>query len=207
MVVKKVLFCLSIAFFSLTSCMQDQPVLPEGVEIIENLPSDRWQEFKALRLKAATESSHAIGVTVADVMARDDADYRALLDKASKGESAWMIFAQNEEGLIAMAGALCVMNHLSTMRHVVKLISVYTNTRYRKKGVMSKMMHALLSRLKSSGITQVQVWVTQENENAIKLYEKLGFIKCGKLSNFIRIDDVFYNAYIMEKTLKAESSI
>ena len=93
------------------------------------------------------------------------------------------------------------MSHLSTMRHVANIISVYTAIEYRRKGIASKLMETLLPKLKDSGITQAQVWVTSTEERAIKLYEKIGFAQCGKLSNDIRVGSVYYDSVIMEKTL------
>ncbi len=198
--VRKLLILFVVAS-NLLLCMQ-QESSAEKIQII-TLPSDRWSEFKELRLKAATESPQDIGVTIADVMNRDDADYKTLLDKALISEGAWMVFAEVEGELVAMAGALCVMNHLSTMQHVVKLISVYTVPQFRKKSIATKLIKKLILQLENSGITQVQVWVIQENDSAIKLYEKLGFSKCGILSNFICVNGIFYNAYIMEHSLSA----
>ena len=204
---KKVLFCLSITLFSLTFCMQERTVLPDGVEVIEKLPSDRWQEFRTLRIKAAVMAPQAIGATVADETVREDDGYRKLLEKSLKGEGAWMVFAQREKDLIAMAGALCTMSHLSTMRHTAKIISVYTDPGFRRHGIASKLIETLLVKLKNSQITQAQVWVTSTEKKAIGLYEKLGFTQCGKFSNDICVDGVLYDSVLMEKTLKAESSI
>jgi RimJ/RimL family protein N-acetyltransferase len=44
---------------------------------------------------------------------------------------------------------------------------------------------------------KIDLLVNEENERAIKLYEKYGFVKEGLLSRDIQIDGVFYSSYHM----------
>ena len=183
--------------------MEEQNVLLDGIKIIGNLSSDKWANFRLLRLNATLSCPEAIGVTYEDESVRDADAYKALLEKSSKGEGAWMAFAQISNGdLVAMAGARCPMGHLSTMWHVATIFSVYTFAEYRKQGIGTKLMETILAKLKATHITQVQAKVTATEKNAIGFYERLGFTRCGRFSNDICVGDELYDSILMEKSLE-----
>lgn len=51
-------------------------------------------------------------------------------------------------------------------------------------------------------ITVIHLGVKAENENAIKLYEKLGFEKIGLYKNFFKIDGKYYDEILMNLYLE-----
>lgn len=206
---KKVLFSLlSLSLVSSLSCMNDNPTgisanTDETFEII-NLPPERWQEFKALRLQAVEEAPASMGVTPADEQARSEDAYAKFLERSSGGDFTWSIFAQRSNKLIGMAGAMCTKSHLSTMRHVATVISVYTKPEFRRMGVATALMKALLTKLEKSNVTQAQLQVTinpanDNDQTAINVYKRLGFKQCGNYSNDIVVNGKSYNSVIMER--------
>lgn len=64
-------------------------------------------------------------------------------------------------------------------------------------GVGSSMMEFIISLCRKDNFRKIDLLVNEENERAIKLYEKYGFIKEGLLSRDIQIDGVFYSSYHM----------
>ena len=88
----------------------------DEISVIE-LPSDRWKEFKDLRLQAVKDAPLMICVTEKDECERPDEKYRSLLEQSQKEKDAWMLFAKKKGKLIAMAGAVRRVPHLSAMNH------------------------------------------------------------------------------------------
>ncbi len=64
-------------------------------------------------------------------------------------------------------------------------------------GVGSQMMDCLITLCKENNFRKVDLLVYENNEKAIKLYEKFGFIKEGLLSRDVFIEGTFYSSYHM----------
>ncbi|WP_326909743.1 GNAT family N-acetyltransferase [Sedimentibacter sp. MB31-C6] len=66
-------------------------------------------------------------------------------------------------------------------------------------GIGTAVMEELINFAKSTAtIRNVTLGVRKGNDNAIKLYEKLGFIKVGEHKDFFNIDGKFYDEILME---------
>ena len=61
--------------------------------------------------------------------------------------------------------------------------------KYRREGIATKIMDKLLSDLKVSGVTKVFLEVSSTNEPAIRLYEKVGFVKYGSRKDYYGAGD------------------
>ena len=64
------------------------------------------------------------------------------------------------------------------------IITINVSTRFRRKGIASKMLDEIEGVLKSKGITECHLEVREDNSAAIKLYQKNGYQKMGKLQNY-----------------------
>ncbi|MFO7887829.1 MAG: GNAT family N-acetyltransferase [Eubacteriales bacterium] len=64
-------------------------------------------------------------------------------------------------------------------------------------GIGSQMMEYLISLCRKNSFRKIDLIVYENNERAIKLYEKLGFVKEGLLTRDVLIDGVFYSSYHM----------
>lgn len=77
-------------------------------------------------------------------------------------------------------------------------IAITVKKKYWHQGIGTKMMNELISIGKNiAGMTVFQLEVKADNENAIKLYEKLGFKQIGIYEKFFKIDDTYYDSYLM----------
>ncbi len=77
-------------------------------------------------------------------------------------------------------------------------ISVSVKQKYWNIGVATNMINELILRARQNGITKVlHLGVKADNENAILLYEKLGFKKIGEYKKFFKIGDKFYDEILM----------
>ena len=78
-------------------------------------------------------------------------------------------------------------------------ISISVKKEYWHMGIGNAQMNELIAFAKNSGNTRnITLGVRHVNENAIKLYEKCGFIKVGVHKNFFNIDGNFYDEILMD---------
>lgn len=167
------------------------------------LPSDRWKEFQALRLRAAEEDQRALGVPLEDEKSRQEPFYADMLNAAAKEQDEWFVFAQDKEKVVGMAGAMCKLKHISSTRHLVTLVSVYVLPEFRKHGIGKRLIDSLVGKLEKAGhVKQAILWVTETQDEAVKLYKKCGFTECGKVDCAVIIDNKAYSQLIMQKSIK-----
>lgn len=76
-------------------------------------------------------------------------------------------------------------------------MGVSVKKKYWHKGIATKMINELIKFAKSANITVIELEVKSENTNAIDLYEKMGFEKIGVYKNFVKINDKYYDNYLM----------
>ena len=62
-------------------------------------------------------------------------------------------------------------------RKILKIESICVTKNYRNKGIGTKILEFIDTLAKDNNCTDIYLDVNNHNENAIKLYEKLGFIK------------------------------
>ena len=66
-------------------------------------------------------------------------------------------------------------NPIMRYRKQLDIDAICVDERYRGKGIGTKLLEVVKEIAKSKGCTDLYLTVNQENENAIKVYEKLGF--------------------------------
>ncbi|MBN2591111.1 MAG: GNAT family N-acetyltransferase [Sedimentisphaerales bacterium] len=71
-------------------------------------------------------------------------------------------------------------------------------SKYWSLGIGNAFMENLIQWANNSGvIRKIFLKVRTDNKRAIKLYKKFGFVKEGKISRQLLIDNKFYDAYLM----------
>jgi len=68
---------------------------------------------------------------------------------------------------------------------------------YRGQGVGEKLILACIAKAKTKGITRIELEVRVDNQCAIKLYEKVGFIHEARKRNAMQFDGIYYDAVLM----------
>lgn len=76
-------------------------------------------------------------------------------------------------------------------------IAVSVGKEYWGKSIGKHMMLTAIEWAKNNGVTKLQLQVRSDNARAIQLYEKLGFVIEGKLTRAIRVNNVYFDDYIM----------
>lgn len=66
-------------------------------------------------------------------------------------------------------------NHIMRYRKQLQIEAICVDERYRKKGIGTTLLRKVREFGKENGCTDIYLTVNEENENAIKIYEKFGF--------------------------------
>jgi ribosomal-protein-alanine N-acetyltransferase len=69
-------------------------------------------------------------------------------------------------------------------RHGAEIASLAVRPRYRERGVATALLKATIRKLRRSGAAAVWLMVRPDNEAAIRLYRKLGFVRAGAVSDY-----------------------
>ncbi len=69
-------------------------------------------------------------------------------------------------------------------RHGGEIASLAVGSRYRQRGIATALLKAILRKLRRSGATTVWLMVRPQNEGAIRLYRKLGFVRTATVPNY-----------------------
>ena len=69
-------------------------------------------------------------------------------------------------------------------RQGAEIVSLAVRPPYRKEGVATALLKATLQKLRRSGAQAVWLMVRRENEAAIRLYRKLGFVRTATVPNY-----------------------
>lgn len=85
----------------------------------------------------------------------------------------------------------------TTIPHQVHILSVAVDITHRGKGFGKSLLNKFISSTKSLGYTSIKLEVNVANQNAIKLYEQLGFQIVSKIRKYYQDDS---DAYLMLKT-------
>lgn len=143
----------------------------ENLEII-SLPSDQWQEYKNLRLKALKQNPESFGQTYDKARFRNDEEWKLLLNTSLDGQDRWLFFAKLNGQFVGMISGTA----MESVKGGVKVQEMFVSPEARGKGIATKLMQKLTSVLKETTDKKVlRLGVFRPQTEAVKLYQSLGF--------------------------------
>lgn len=166
-------------------------IMGQDVQIV-TLSPEQYERYKQLRITAIKDMSEAFGSTQQEESQTSSSIWKERL--------ANMLFAQKNGQIIGMIGA--VIDSRIKLKHRAHLVSFYILPEHRKKGVGTLLLNTLLERLYKKNIFFITLNVTTSLAESISFYIKYGFTITGILSHIYRIDDRFYDQYIMKLDIK-----
>jgi [ribosomal protein S18]-alanine N-acetyltransferase len=107
----------------------------------------------------------------------------------TKQQIAYLLTDYNTIALIArinneIAGFIIAQVEIDSNRLFGHIITINVSSAYRRKGIGTRMLKEIEQMLKHKGITECQLEVREDNSGALKLYQKSGYQKVGKLENY-----------------------
>lgn len=121
---------------------------------------------------------------------------REYLKNAKEDPNMLMLLALIDNKIVSVAQISC--SNRARIAHNAEL-AISVKKEYWHMGIGTAQMSNLIQFAKESKtIKNIGLGVRHVNENAIKLYEKMGFIKVGVHKNFFNIDGNFYDEILMD---------
>jgi len=140
---------------------------------VRHLRVDEVDLHRQLRLEALRESPRAFGDTL-EALERKGADYwNALTQRVCSVDA--MVVALDGERPIGMIYGL----RDQQIRQGARLGGVWVDTQYRRRGAGRLLVNSVISWAQSHGFAMARLWVGHEEEAAIALYERCGFVFTG----------------------------
>jgi ribosomal protein S18 acetylase RimI-like enzyme len=115
------------------------------------------------------------------------------------GSAAFGAFRGSE--LVGIAGLL--IREGQKEAHKGLLVGMYVRPSARKSGVGRRLVETVVEFARHR-VELVQLAVVSENEQARRLYERLGFVKYGLEKNALKQDGHYYDEVLMAKDLKPD---
>jgi len=119
------------------------------------------------------------------------------IEESSKN-SIFLMFAENEGKVIGFLSAS--RGHVNRIKHSAYIVIGILKD-YRGKGIGKKLYEELETWALNNGIIRLELSVMVNNEQAIKLYEKMGFRIEGIKAKACLVNEVFVDEYYMGKIL------
>ena len=151
--------------------------------------------FRDIRLEGLRRSPEAFGSTFEAENARPLTFFSERLG----GSAAFGAFCGSE--LVGIAGL--VIHEGQKEAHKSLLVGMYVRPGARKSGVGRRLVETIVEFARHR-VELVQLSVVSENEQARRLYERLGFVEYGLEKNALKQDSRYCDEVLMAKDLKAD---
>ena len=111
----------------------------------------------------------------------DKEAFKPVFAEIMAGDYSWV--CEQGGAVIGMCSAIIGTGRVS---HVAKLSSLGMSPTHQGKGLGKKFVTSIISALKNTNITRIELAVETDNPGAIKFYEAIGFQSEGRLRNYIK---------------------
>ena len=150
---------------------------------VELLTAENWLRVRDLRLASLKDSPHAIGGDLETESAQSETEWRA------KFEKLYYLVASVE----GVDGAIMTIENLAGDFGAKAWIGgCWSSPQYRGVGLLKAMMKYVDEHAQEKGWQRQGLGVWEDNDPAIAVYERLGFVAMGEPKPSTRVADKFY---------------
>ncbi len=147
---------------------------------IRTLKPDEVDVFRELRLRALADSPNSFCETLQEAAAQPISYWQKLTESVTQPDGQVMFLAQQEENITGFVFGL--LDHSDQqMSHIG---GMWVDPEFRSQGIGYALVTAIVQWSALKKHHRVELWVTEDNTQAIKLYEKAGFIATGQRKVF-----------------------
>jgi GNAT superfamily N-acetyltransferase len=129
-----------------------------------------WRVLKEVRLRALQDSPHAFMSCYDNELRLSDWEWRRMFEA-----STWIV-AREADDVVGLARSVGDPARPWT-RHVE---SIWVAPTHRRRGVFRALLYAVAEMERGLGVTDLLLWVLEDNHNAQRAYETLGFEPTGE---------------------------
>lgn len=153
-----------------------------AITIISTLPVARWEEYRALRLRALQAAPQAFGQSYEEAVGYPEVRWKQRLIDAAERKS-WLVFAERSGDLVGMAGAYQWPEDREANRAMI--IAVFVDESARGQGIGELLVEEVIVQLAAAGLESAILAVNPEQIAAVRLYERMGFRRTGTEVNMM----------------------
>lgn len=165
---------------------------------LSRLKLDEWEAYREIRLESLLDSSEAFGMSYEEEKRRSDLYWQQIVKRYAIGFFDWMFVAKIDGRIIGTTGAFC--QPYTKKRHVITIINVYVRKQFRNQGIARQLFDHVLQFIKHDPqIIKIKLTVNPNQEKALKMYQNYGFEVVGKMKKELKINERFYDEWILEK--------
>ena len=146
-----------------------EPIIQSTLDLHLLTPLD-WRVLRKARLEALHDSPRAFTSSFADESGWSEQEWLQMFDAAT-----WTVAREAEE-VIGLARSVSEPEQPAA-RNVE---SVWVAPTHRRRGVLRALLHTLAERERRMGVTELLIWVLEDNQNAQRAYEAIGFEPTGQ---------------------------
>ena len=143
---------------------------------VRELARHEWALFRELRLRALVESPDAFARTLAEAQAEPDAYWLPLTESVTAPGGQVMLVAEVEGRPVGLAFGLFDKERVKT-GHVG---GMWVEPAARGRGAGHALLDSAIAWARSRELDRLELWVTEGNGPAIRLYERFGFADTGR---------------------------
>jgi GNAT superfamily N-acetyltransferase len=141
---------------------------------VRRVASDEWQRWRDFRFAMFKEAPYAFGTTYAEATARPDSDWQERTTLLATDDDQVLFLATGEDDdWLASAGGYVEDG-------VPNVFGVWTRPDARGNGYADACVRSVVEWARRRGTAEVHLWVTDTNEPAKRVYERLGFAPTGR---------------------------
>jgi ribosomal protein S18 acetylase RimI-like enzyme len=137
-------------------------------------PND-WDVLREIRLTALSESPEMFLSTYAQEENYDEPKWQS---EFMRGD--WYVGMVAPESPDKPVSLLGITREPDTPAHQCFLEYVWVAPEFRRRGLAFTMIRQVLGRLHPGGVRTVFLWVLDGNDNAMRLYKRIGFTGCNR---------------------------
>lgn len=143
---------------------------------IRQVRADEWERVRAIRLEALADAPMAFGTTLAQALALADDEWQARAARGAAGETQVTFIDEDGERWDGMATGI---RGLHGEASTVALVGVWVRPEARRSGVARGLAERVIAWARERGARRVDLWVSESNAGARRLYAQLGFEETG----------------------------
>ena len=160
--------------------------------MIRKLTAIDFDKWKALRLEAVKLNPESFGESFDNVKKQDKLWFEDSLKKGA-------VFAyEKDDMMVGLIGAFPMI--LGNLLHRSVLFGLYVKPEFRKHGIANELVERVIDFVEPTH-EQLHLTVTTNNEAAVALYKKHGFVIYGTEPNALKIGNNYYDEYLMVRKL------
>ncbi|WP_017378890.1 GNAT family N-acetyltransferase [Paenisporosarcina sp. TG-14] len=161
---------------------------------IRKLIGEDAEVYWNLRLEALQQNPEAFATTYEDAISRLNPLKRVASNLDAIEAATLGVFIDND-----LVGIMTIAEEgAPKLRHRLNLFAVYVTPRVRGKQIGSALLHAVINHAKElQHVEKINLTVVSTNIQAIRLYEKAGFVAFGIEQNAMKTGDTYVDEVYM----------